>query len=269
MADPKPLFLVGNKRSGTSHLVRLLNVHPSVFVAHEADVIWILYQMARGDPFRCYPWDGPVGMEATLKVCADLLDQEAMTHRMATAIPDLYFRILARVMEHGSDVQRPNPKEGLTWIGDKKPVQQADPDVLAFVRRHFPNARFVHIIRHPRAVLSSMVAAGETWAKVGYWKGTPESILERWAIHEEWVLAAKDVAPVHSLRYEDLCADPAGQLGKVFEFLGLAMPSEATTGVEARTERGTDRKHDSFQLPRCKRAERVMDLFGYELSAEH
>lgn len=89
MADPKPLFLVGNKRSGTSHLVRLLNVHPSVFVAHEADVVWILYQIAQGAPYQCYPWDGPVGMEATLKACADLLDREAATHRMATAIPEL------------------------------------------------------------------------------------------------------------------------------------------------------------------------------------
>jgi len=34
----RPLFLVGNKRSGTSQLVRLLNLHPKIFVAHESDV---------------------------------------------------------------------------------------------------------------------------------------------------------------------------------------------------------------------------------------
>lgn len=170
-------------------------------------------------------------------------------------------------MEHGSDVQQPHLKEGLTWIGDKKPVQQADPDVLAFIRRHFPDARFVHIIRHPRAVVSSMVTAGRKWAKVGYWNGTPESILERWAIHEEWVLAAKDVAPVHSLRYEDLCADPVGQLGRVFGFLGLAMPPEMTTAVDTQTERGADGKHASFQLPRCRRAEQIMELCGYNPSS--
>src|SRR5690349_3517914 len=89
-----------------SHLVRLLNLHPAVFVAHESDVIWILYQMANGLLFHCYPWDGPRGMEATLKQCADLLDCEAVTSRPMTTIPELFNRILLRVMEQGSAVQQ-------------------------------------------------------------------------------------------------------------------------------------------------------------------
>src|SRR5262245_35628763 len=101
MPDPKPLFLVGNKRSGTSHLVRLLNAHPSVFVAHEADVVWILYQMAQGLQRQCYAWDGPRGMEATVKACADLLDHELLQDRVAAVIPELFHRILMRVMEQG------------------------------------------------------------------------------------------------------------------------------------------------------------------------
>jgi Sulfotransferase family len=266
MEDPKPLFLIGNKRSGTSHLVRLLNVHPSMFVAHEADVVWILYQMAQGVPFRCYPWDGSLGMDATLKACADFLNHGAVTHQIVADIPKLYYQILARVMEQGSDVQQPHSKEGLTWIGDKKPVQQADPDVLFFIRQHFPDARFIHIIRHPREVVSSMVTGGRTWAKIEYWKGSPETILERWAIHEEWVLAAKDLVPVHSLRYEDLCADPASHIEKVFGFLGLTMPSKAMKVVDTQTKRGTDSKHTSFQLPRCRRAEQIMEVFGYNPS---
>ena len=266
--SPKPLFLVGNKRSGTSHLVRLLNLHPSVFVAHEADVVWILYQMAQGLPLRCYPWDGPRGMDATLNACADLFDREATAHRAATDIAELFQRVLARLMVQGSAVQPPHPKTALTWVGDKKPVQQADPQILPFIHQHFPQARFVHIIRHPRAVVSSMVAAGGNWANpVQYWKGSVESILERWAIHEEWVLAAKATDPVHSLRYEDLCADPPGELGKVFGFLGLTMPVEAAPVVDAHTDRDADRKHSSFELPRSTRAERIMELFGYEPSA--
>jgi hypothetical protein len=265
MADPKPLFLVGNKRTGTSHFVRLLNAHPRVFVAYEADVVWILYQMAQGLPCQCYPWDGSLGMEATLKTCADLLVLEDLKHRSAVAVPELFRRVLSRLMERGSDVQRQQPKKKPRWIGDKKPVQQADPDVLPFIHRHFPEARFIHLIRHPRAVVSSSLSAtGNTWAKVEYWKGTPESVLERWATHEEWVLAAKETLPVHSLRYEDLCADPASQLERVFGFLGLKMPANAATLVEAHTKRGTEQKHASFPLPRCSRAERIMELFGYD-----
>ena len=34
-STPKPVFFIGNKRSGTSLLVRLMNLHPEVFVTHE------------------------------------------------------------------------------------------------------------------------------------------------------------------------------------------------------------------------------------------
>ena len=35
----KTVFVVGNKRSGTSLLVRLLNAHPGVYVSHESDIL--------------------------------------------------------------------------------------------------------------------------------------------------------------------------------------------------------------------------------------
>ena len=37
MSRPKPLFVMGNKRSGTTVLANLLNAHPRVFLPHEAD----------------------------------------------------------------------------------------------------------------------------------------------------------------------------------------------------------------------------------------
>jgi hypothetical protein len=43
-----PLFIVGNKRSETSQLVRILNLHPQVFEYHESDISWILYQFYIG-----------------------------------------------------------------------------------------------------------------------------------------------------------------------------------------------------------------------------
>ena len=39
-----PLFIIGNKRWGTSQLVRMLNLHPLMFVSDESDISWILYQ---------------------------------------------------------------------------------------------------------------------------------------------------------------------------------------------------------------------------------
>jgi hypothetical protein len=45
MSGPRPLFIIGSKRSGTSLLVSLLNQHPRVLVTHESDLVWILYQI--------------------------------------------------------------------------------------------------------------------------------------------------------------------------------------------------------------------------------
>src|SRR5947209_8001096 len=61
---PRQVFLMGNKRSGTSLLVRLLNLHPEVFASHESDILWILFQARKEWPekFECHPWDGPLGM---------------------------------------------------------------------------------------------------------------------------------------------------------------------------------------------------------------
>ena len=49
MLGPKPLFIIGNKRSGTTLVTDLLNSHPNVFVSHEADIAWILFQARMAD----------------------------------------------------------------------------------------------------------------------------------------------------------------------------------------------------------------------------
>jgi hypothetical protein len=264
MSDLKAVFLIGNKRSGTSHFVRLLNLHPEVFVTHESDVIWILYQMAHRLPFRCYPWDGPRGMEATLEACTGIIREESKDLSDEGAVAGLFHRIEQWLMQRGSKVQEPYNKRALAWEGDKKPVQQADPRIVSFILHHFPTARFIHVIRHPQMTVSSMVAAGRTRAKVEYWKAPPDVILERWAIHEEWVLAVKaQGAPVFSLRFEDLCANPAAGMAQVFEFLGLTLPQEITTDLQGLTRQDENRKHESFRLPCSERAEKVMEHYGY------
>src|SRR5262245_22948615 len=109
-------------------------------------------------------------MEATLKACSDILQEKSGDGSMDVAVARLFLRLEQELMERGSAVQRRYAKDALAWIGDKKPVQQADPRIFSFVRQHFPNGRFIHIIRHPQMVVSSMVTASATWSKVAYWK---------------------------------------------------------------------------------------------------
>lgn len=259
----RPLFLIGNKRSGTSHLTRLLNLHPDVFVTHESDAIWLLYQWARNEGFRCYPWDGPAGMEATLAVCADLLTTPP-GGETARSVPDLFEAMQRRLMAVGSAVQQPYPEKQPTWIGDKKPAQQADPVIHRFIEAHLPGARYVHLIRHPKAVVASMRRAGRTWAKVPYWRSSPAAILERWATHERWVLAVKAAAPerVLTTRFEDLTQTPADELRRILAFLELD-ESPATASATAGTHAAPNDKYDNVTLALDEPARALMRQYGY------
>jgi hypothetical protein len=202
-------------------------------------------------------------MNSTLQACRELIAEAAPRIREPGSVSKAFFRVLVHLCSHGSPVQETYSKEGLQWIGDKKPVQQADPEIQPFLHAHFPDARYIHIIRHPKAVVASMAAAvSEGWGNVPYWRGDIGDILERWAIHEEWVLQAKDNVPVLTVRFEDLTDRPGDVMSQAFSFLGLA--GSGDTGEMARsTEAGENEKYKDVQLPRLDRAERIMKLYGY------
>ena len=42
-------------------------MHPDVFIAHEADVAWLLYCLAHKNALAPYENDGPVGFRKTLE----------------------------------------------------------------------------------------------------------------------------------------------------------------------------------------------------------
>src|SRR5918997_6665920 len=76
MPRPRPLFVIGSKRSGSTLMANLLNAHPRVFVSHESDVLWILYQARDGQPARYvrHPLDSELMMSATVRSCRRILD---------------------------------------------------------------------------------------------------------------------------------------------------------------------------------------------------
>jgi len=212
----RPLFIIGNKRSGTSQLVRVLNLHPGIFISHESDVAWILFQFHHDRPFHAHPWDSDRGMRLTLQLAGSLLRRDASPR-------DNFLAVQTAIMEHGTPWLPAQAKTGLRWIGDKKPMQHTDPEVLAFLRTHFPEARFLHLIRHPFDVVASSDRFNQT-ADGDFWLGlSPEEKMERWGFHEAQVLQWREAMPgrVHTLRYEDFCRRTAAELLRLWAFLEL------------------------------------------------
>jgi len=226
----RPLFLIGNKRSGTSQLVRVLNMHRQVFVSHESDISWILYQFHSDEPFRAHSWDSDKGMRFTLERWGHLL-------RRGASPWENFLAVQMSIMETGSPWLAAQNKTGLQWVGDKKPMQHTDPELLKFVLQHFPEAHFLHIVRHPFEVVASSgrfnrTAHGDFWLEL-----SQEEKAERWAFHEQQVLQLRETLPgrVHSLRYEDFCRETERELSEVFKFLQVQPDSAALRKAARRT----------------------------------
>jgi Sulfotransferase family len=255
----RPLFIIGNKRSGTSQLVRLLNLHPRVFVSHESDIVWALDQFSRERPFQAHPWDSDRGLRHTLEICGDLFRRERGARENFMAIQQ-------RLMEAGTPFLPPQKKAGLDWIGDKKPFQHTDPQLLAFILEHFPDAHFLHIVRHPFEVAMSSARFNET-ANGDFWLGLSlEEKVARWTFHEQQVLRLRGKLPdrVHSLRYEDLCRRTEEELARVFQFLDLTADPAALREA-ARQTRPVARE---VPVIRCSaETARIAGDYGYRLDS--
>lgn len=298
MSHPKPLFIMGNKRSGSTLMTDLLNSQPNVFVSHESDIAWILYQARNGRPdhYRTHPLDSSLMLDSTLKSCKRILKSTlsnkptheeivaafygAQTHLMNQYLrPSVKQRLkrfikivgkrptLGRVARALKQDPEHLHKKDLAWIGDKKHAQHLDPEVRQFLHSHFPDARYVHVIRHPRGVVASTMEAARRWAeKPEYFKGLPEQILEQWAVHEEWVLEAKQ-SEAHSIltvRLEDLWADSVGTMSGVLNFLDLKMTDAFAELIPQLVyPKDPNLKYSSFPLPEVPRARRIMELYSY------
>jgi hypothetical protein len=249
----QPLFLTGTVRSGTTLLARLLSVHEQVMVA--SDPFFPLFRHLRNalaaacsDPevqarFRPYhplyeayyrPWQLKVLealLEGGLEVPFDpALHQdclEACRARMAAECPDLipflpqvpaadfrqtFDRALQIVARARDCAQR-------RWVGFKDVWIV---DFFPLLARAYPEARFVVIVRDPRAVAASNLAFR---TRDPSQMAHPLSLYRHWRKHLALLLhfqADPRLAPrLHLLRYEDLVRRPEAEVRRLCRFLGV------------------------------------------------
>lgn len=207
-----PLFLVGMPRSGTKLLRGLLNEHSRIGIPlNETEFL----------PRWLSRWDD----------LGDLSDPAAFQRFFADVVGSVYF--VNRLEEHG---QRIDPMvwhaacrgytapavfealirhdaavpEGGVW-GDKSPGYLAH---LPLLKAHFPQARFIHIVRDARDYCMSM--------KKAFGKSATRAS-QRW---RDRIAEAREQARAFpedytEVRYEDLVADPGPELARLCGFLGL------------------------------------------------
>lgn len=201
-----PLFFVGGlPRSGTTWVQQLLNAHPQVLCLGESHFFNDLVPNLTG-----------VVSEYRQRR-ADSLDTWAPTVRgpeLRSLGPMMYAAFIALVQANLGD----RPAESLVALGEKTPDNIMR---LGQMWSIFPNARFINVIRDGRdgavsAYIRFRPKLPEAMTQLDYVRAYAKGWSER-------IQAARKSAadrPYLETRYEALHADPDGEAGRLFGFLG-------------------------------------------------
>lgn len=202
---PKPVFLIGCARSGTSILGEALAEHPRIAYLFEASRIW--NELVPGRP----------------------------DHRLtaADADPDVaraIYQALSEAQRAVSETRGRGPPDVLLEKNPKHVLR------IPFLDALFPHAKFIHILRDGRDTVASLMFRnrGPRWGhlEIPGWRELLAAYPEKNHIRcaHQWRDSvsiaradAKRLGPGRyvEVRYEDLIADPRTAIGKLLEFLGL------------------------------------------------
>jgi hypothetical protein len=216
-----PLFVVGFPRSGTQLLRALLNRHQRIAIAtNESGFIpTVLKQFGTPsrleDPKTFSEFFGSLSRSNFFSRMRDkglVISQEELFRTKDTRSWELFFEVIFRFYASSAG---PNA-ERFIW-GDKTPGYLME---LASFGIHFPNARFMHIVRDARDVSLSVNRR---------WHTPFEYTAEEWrsqldsSRHVGSILGASRYL---ELRYEDLLEDPEREMVRACAFLDVDFSPE-------------------------------------------
>jgi hypothetical protein len=227
---PRPKFFVyGHARSGTTLLMRLIDAHPDVHCSRQA------HFFSRPPYLHALVSDPDV---------AFWLKRGSFRWNRGRDLSPVVLRAAADFI-----LERDAVRTGASIVGDKSPNSINDGEAIDLTHRIYPDARIVYIVRDGRdAVLSHRFQAfldapqhltrrdlairaefqrdPESFHATGKSLFTEESIrsyARGWVRNVETTTARGRelyVDRFHTLRFEDLLADPTGETGRVWAFLG-------------------------------------------------
>jgi hypothetical protein len=207
---PRPIFVLGCPRSGTTLLRVMLNTHPRIAIPPESRFVRPVY-------FRRHAFGPPGSPTAARRIARTItrprsgaahlgLTRPALTDDLLRARPSTVADALRHVYA-GYAAAQGKPR----W-GDKRPSYYSFIDELD---RLFPDAQFIHLVRDGRACVASLQRPP--------FDLSPARAIVTWldAMHA-CRRAARRLGPDRflELRYEDLVTDTESTLRRLCGFLG-------------------------------------------------
>jgi len=207
MESVKHVFLVGCQRSGTSWLQLLLAQHTQVATTQETHLFNVYLWPLRQQWERFKLWPSPIGGRLILS------DDE---------FDDLSADFAKKVLQR---IAGTNP--AATVVLEKTPDHVLHGQ---FILRLLPDAYFIHLIRDPRGVVSSLCAAGRSWGS--HW--APRSVVANAGRWRRDVSLGRSIAQLTDryteVRYEDLRGENGARvLDRLLAWLGLPVDDGFST----------------------------------------
>ena len=190
-ADPRPVFIMGMFRSGTTLLEQIISMHPDVHAAGERTE---MLEIAGG-------LRSATGSDQDYPLCI-----HESTVEVLDAAADEY---LAGLCDGAGDA---------AVITDKLPLNFLNIGLISMI---LPGSRIIHCNRDPLDTclscygnsFSSRMSFTANLEHLGRAYSDYARIMDHWR--------TVDIVPMHELDYESLARNPEHEIGRVLEFLGL------------------------------------------------
>lgn len=267
-----PVFVLGHWRSGTTLLHELLATDsqfasPSTYQcfapSHHLVSEWFFVRFGRFLLPAKRPMDNmKAGWELPQEDEFALMNLGAPTPYLRIAFPHTQDRAMDYFnLAQLSQTDRGHWATALDWFirtltvryPGKRLVMKSPPHTgrIAELARHYPGAKFIHLVRDPRKLFLSTIRLWTSLDSIqALQKNVSEDEMRQYVVQcmqEMYLNFQRDVESlpdgnVVELRYEDLVADPAGTIERLYDELDLGDFSAMQSALDERLE-----GHDSYK----------------------
>jgi len=229
-----PVFILANPRSFTSLICAMLGQHPEAYGVPELNLLvcdTLEALMGRFSNIRQFQQHGLLRTVAHLYSGEQTIASIDMARRWVLAhlkwsTGEVYKKLCCQVAP--------------LRIIDKSPAYALDVEVMERLYRVFPNAYFIHLVRHPRTQGLSIMNTGDGFMAVAsksYDYTTDPPTLDpqfAWYATQNRILKFLSTVPSEQqmfLRGEDLLNDPPVYFEKICQWLGLSWTEAAYEAI--------------------------------------
>jgi thioesterase domain-containing protein len=237
--NPTAIFVLSPPRSGSTLLRVMLGGHPQLFAPPELELLSFNTLAERNAAFagRFSFW-----LEGTLRALMELKQCSAEAAR----------ELMQQCAEQQLSTQQ---FYGLLqdWLGnrtlvDKTPSYALDREILRRAERDFTGTRYLHLLRHPYAMIRSFEEARLEQVFFRHQHHFSQRQLAElvWLVSQQNILEFLATVPAerqYQVHFEELVKEPEPVLRGVCEFLGLEYESEMAAPYQSQTKRMVDGIH--------------------------